>query len=252
MRILKELELQKEVQDSIINEYNKLKQHEACIVGDVVAVLENSDRTLGKPEELCHPENDTLYVVFEPTKLAKVCGITLDVISNKEKTIKFIPVEILVSKLFEFNFMFTHMILNKDAWIAVSKKSEDIFKRFKMEMLTDENFELRFKKESTAAYCIWQDILKGKFKSKEAVFERLYCVTYLLGRVYFCDTKAMFDDFMRCYEAGEILEVVKERINKIHAENLKTIESLSLNKSKEEYKFDNYKKSYKILTGEEA
>lgn len=252
MRILKELELQKEVQDSIINEYNKLKQHEACIVGDVVAVLKNSDDTMDKPEYLVDHSKDTIYVVFEPTKIAKVCGITLDVISNKEKTIKFIPVEILVSKLFEFNFVFTHMVLDHRAWVSVSEKYENIFTKFAEACICENNFELKFKKEATAAYCIWQDILKGKFKSKEAIFDRFYSVTYLLGRVYFLDCTALRDDFEKCYEAGEILEVVKERINKIHAENLKTIESMDLNMTKEEYKYDNYKKSYKLLTGEEA
>lgn len=252
MRILKELELQKEVQDNIINEFNKLKQHEACIVGDVVAVLKNSDDTMDKPEYLVDHSNDTLYVVFEPTKLAKVCGITLDVISNKEKTIKFIPVEILVSKLFEFNFMFTHMVLDNRAWISVSKKYEDIFARFAGECIEDKNFKLKYKKEATAAYCIWQDILNGKFKSNEAVFKGLYNVTYLLGRLYFLDCTALRDDFERCYEAGEILEVVKERINKIHAYNLKKIESFELNMHKEDYKLYSYKKSYELLTGEEA
>ncbi|MBO5389462.1 MAG: hypothetical protein J6A59_15295, partial [Lachnospiraceae bacterium] len=160
MRILKELELQKEVQDSIVNEYNKLRQSEACIVGDIVAVMKRSDSFLGKPEELVNHDNDNIYVVFEPTKLAKVCGINLDVICNKNSIIKFIPVETLFYRLFEFNFLYTQMVLNKDTWIGVSPKYQDMFARFTEECIKDENFKLKYKKEATIAYCIWQDILK--------------------------------------------------------------------------------------------
>ena len=252
MTILKELELQKGVQDSIIEEYNKLKPSKACIIGDVVAVMKRSDEFLDKPESLINHDNDNIYVVFEPTKLAKVCGVNLDVICNKNSIIKFIPVETLFFRLFEFNFLYTQMVLNNDTWISVSEKYKTLFSQYAGECIEDVNFKLKYKKEATIAYCVWQDIMKGKFKKTEQIFDRFYLITYLLGRLTACDCREYRDMFMRCYKNGEIDNEAIETINKLNGINLNRIESFNLKEIEEDAKVANYKKTYKLLTGEEA
>lgn len=251
MTIFKELELQKEVQDNIIDEYNKLKKSEASIIGDVVAVMKKSDSFLGKPENLVNHDNDVIYVVFKPTKLAKVSGMNIDVICNKKSEIKFIPVETLFFRLFEFNFLYTQMIENEQGLMVATEEFKVLIGKYKLMSDGKLNKHLKFKKESTIAYCVWQDIISGKFKRDYQIMDRLYLVVYLLGRLepnYADKYIGLFDEYLKFGMTDNIIDT----INKVNGHNLNKIDSFYIKESGDELKLITYKQVYKLLTGEEA
>ena len=99
MNLQKELGINEGMINCIISDYKKLKPYEACLIGNVIAIMKRSDSFLEKPEHLVNHNNDCIYVVFEPTELAKTCGLSSDVICNKDSQIKFISIETLALKL---------------------------------------------------------------------------------------------------------------------------------------------------------
>lgn len=252
MVIIEGLGLKKEVQDNIVFECSKLGHYDFCQIGRVVAVMKRSDSFLGKPEHMVNHDNDAIYVVFEPSKLAKVCGLRLDVISRKDSNIKFIPVETLVYRLFEFNFLYTQMVLNTDTWLGITPECVELFEKYAESCKEDINSKLKFKKESTIAYCVWQDILVGKFKVADTIFDRLYLVIYLLGRLHKEYRDRLNELYYSCYDNREISEELISLVNELNGKSLNIVSTFRLKSIQVDPRIDVCLKTYKLLTGEKG
>lgn len=160
------LEVPSEYVNGIQKKIDGLKQYERDRVGEILAVLKKSESLLGRPADMVDHENDAIYCVYAPTKLGVICQRDMDIICDKEDNIKLISFHTLAKQLFEFNFTYSQMLLNRDSVICETPK----FHNFRIEYLKCFNSnEFKIYAESklvATALSVMQTIKKGKLEGR--------------------------------------------------------------------------------------
>lgn len=160
------LEVPSEYVNGIQKKIDGLRQYERDRVGEVLAVLKKSESLLGRPADKVDYENDAIYCVYAPTKLSVICQRDMDIICNKEDNIKLISFNTLVKQLFEFNFTYSQMLLNRDSVICETPK----FYNFRLEYLkcfnSNEFKSYAESKLEATAFSVMQTIKKGKLEGR--------------------------------------------------------------------------------------
>lgn len=160
------LEVPSEYVDGIQKKIDGLRQYERDRVGEILAVLKKSEALLGRPADMVDHENDAIYCVYAPTRLGVICQRDLDIICDKNDNIKLISFHTLVKQLFEFNFTYSQMMLNRDSVICETPK----FHTFRLEYLKCFNSnEFKSYTESklmATALSVMQTVKKGKLEGR--------------------------------------------------------------------------------------
>ena len=194
---------------AIDKELDELKQSDRMLLGDIVAVVRRTDKTLGRPSEDCTETDNSGYIIFKPSKYSIICNKDFGAIRNKNSEWVLMSLNYFVTQLLEFNF--TYLQVLKSIEVYYESKEFIRLKTFIDSLLTYDNdaIKLYYRKLTSLIIGVCEDLNKGKFKDEKAIRNRVFLVYACICIIY----RFVSNDYYAIHVINRIYD--KDEYNKI-------------------------------------